>query len=194
MGKKQKGGGELVGDFGGYDSRTTDQFIKVWPKSDPSNYVYIFAHTWMDARSVALTYFKDEKGYNLGYDQLTGELLNEGAIAVQVGSVFLRKDPTGGHLAFEATREVDREGARRGDGIRKRKPVALEGGRPKPEVPHGVQANGQGVVPPHQGDAPRDQARGAEVGTQPDATTGVRTRTVGGDPVAGSSGANGAGK
>lgn len=132
------------GDFAGFDTKPLDQLWKMYPKASPDKYVWIFAHTFMDARSVAMTYFKDEKGFNLGYDQVTGKVHDEGEVAIAEGSIFLRPSSSLGADVFEVSGDSNSTRARRGEGIRKRKPVALEGRREVTALPDGVQENGQG--------------------------------------------------
>lgn len=109
-------------DFAAFDAKPLDQFFRINRKKT-TEHVFVFAHTFFDARAVALLYFKDAKGYPLGYDELEGVALNDSKVAIKVGDVFLREDPTGGCCVFESSTRINREQARRGIGIRARKSI-----------------------------------------------------------------------
>lgn len=141
-------------DFAGFDANRLDQFFCLTTTTEPKESVFVFSHTFFDARKIALLYFRDEKGLTLSYNQVRGEALNEGAITIPIGNVFLCKDETGTLVEFETTRATDREGARRGAGLRKRQSVARKGGREERPIPYRMQENGQGIVSTNPGVAP----------------------------------------
>ncbi len=163
-------------DFAGQESNKGDSLWRIWAKSDvhKGKVVYVFAYRFFDARAIAATYFIHSDGFHVSYDQLDAEALDEGEITIAVGSVFLRKDPKGGALAFKTTGELDREGARRGTGFRKWEHLARKGGRKDTRVPHRVQEDRQEVVQLDVGDVDQTQARGPEVGTYTNGAGRVR--------------------
>ena len=158
---------QVMSDFAGFDAKPDDQFWKMWRKGAPDHFVYVFAHVWVDARSVALCYFRDTKGFSVGYDQVEGVLHDERQATLALGDVLLRKDQTGGAAAFEATRGVSGHGARRGQSLRKRESVAQQGGCIDSPVPYRVQANGLGVVSAHLGHDEEASPGRAEGGKEP---------------------------
>ena len=111
-----------VSPFAGYDANKAEQFWKFTLKAT-GEAVYIFAHTWYTARARVQAF------WNCSTEALTAESLDEGEVTIARGSIFVQKDKDGFIEAFQTTRELDREGARRGEGLRKWEPVALEVGR-----------------------------------------------------------------
>lgn len=183
MAKKKSNNTGGISDFAGFDAKPLDHLWKVYPKAKPSESALVFAHTFFDARKLALLYFKDEKGFNLGYSEVTAEVVDEGQAAVAEGTFFLAPGTPIGVDVFEATRATDREGARRGHGIRKRKPVALERGREVAALPNGVQANGQALVLPQTAGAEEAPHAGAQGGEGSSVSGGAGEGTLGGPPV-----------
>lgn len=92
---------KTLNDFGGFDKQTHHQMMKVTLKKDPSKFVYCHAHTWYDASRLAQIYF------NVGYDEVTGELLEGDRIREALGHTYVQKDKKfGGVTSIEVTSTI----------------------------------------------------------------------------------------
>ena len=142
---------------------------------DADGHVFIFAQTWVYARSLFLRQLAAEAIHgDVHPDYVRGRRIDDEGQIVVAGRIFLCQNEKGDVEAFTNTGDVSGEGARRGESFRKWEPVAPERRREDPGVPGGVQADGQAVDSAQAGGTDKAPDRRLEVRKDP--TTPARNR------------------